>query len=78
MKTRLDQVMEIRLGDMPKEEVLKVGGKIPDFEKPKIWRAPYSPYSPGWWEAFYPKGLSNESDESSAAVEGEQEKKIDA
>jgi len=54
MKTRLDQVMEIRLGDLPRDEVLKSNGDLPELKKPDIWRAPYSPYSPGWWRAFYP------------------------
>ena len=77
MKTRLDQVMEIRLGDMLKEEVLRAGGEVPDFEEPKIWRAPYSPYSPGWWKAFYPKEPSDEGEENAAAVEEGQEEKIE-
>lgn len=63
MKTRLDQVLEIRLENVPREEVLKAGGEIPDFEKPEIWRAPYAPYSPGWWKAFYPKETQEEVSE---------------
>ena len=55
MRTRLDQVLEIKLGDLSKDEVIKGGEELPEFEKPKLWRAPYSPYSPGWWKAFYPK-----------------------
>ena len=63
MKTRLDQVLEIRLGRMPKSEALKPGNEIPDFEKPDVWRAPYAPYSPGWWKAFYYKGESQDPEE---------------
>jgi hypothetical protein len=37
-------------------QVLAVGGEVPHFEKPAQWTAPYSPYTPGWWEVFYPGG----------------------
>lgn len=54
MKTRLDQVLEVNLGAVGKEEALKSAGDLPAFEEPEIWRAPYARYAPGWWEAFYP------------------------
>lgn len=69
MRTRLDQVLEIKLGKLPKEEALNSSGDIPEFEKPKTWRAPYGPYSPGWWKAFYPKEESQESEDKSEDME---------
>lgn len=54
MRTRLDQVLEVKLGMVSKEEALKSAGELPSFEEPEIWRAPYARYAPGWWEAFYP------------------------
>eukprot|EP00210_Caulerpa_lentillifera_P003023 g2886.t1 len=54
MRTRLDQVLEVKLGVISEEEALKSSGELPEFKEPEIWRAPYARYSPGWWKAFYP------------------------
>lgn len=55
MKLRLDRVLRIDLGAMPEAEALAVGSAVPEFQKPAKWTAPYSPYSPGWWNVFLPK-----------------------
>jgi hypothetical protein len=55
MKLRLDRVLRIDLGQKPDSEVLAVGGKVPEFKTSPKWTAPYSPYTPGWWEVFMPK-----------------------
>lgn len=55
MKLRLDRVMRCDLGAISAEEALAVGGKVPEFPAPAKWTAPYSRYTPGWWEVFFPK-----------------------
>lgn len=56
MKVRLDRVLFVEVeGTM--EEVTKCGAPVPDFERldeQGTWRAPYSPYAPGWWNVFMP------------------------
>lgn len=54
MKLRLDRVLKLDIGAMTIDEATKNGGEIPDFGDMK-WRAPYSPYSKGWWEVFMRK-----------------------
>ncbi|GAX86126.1 hypothetical protein CEUSTIGMA_g13539.t1 [Chlamydomonas eustigma] len=54
MKLRLDRVLRINLGAVSEEEALAIGGKVPEFRRPEKWTAPYSPYTPGWWNAFIP------------------------
>ncbi len=54
MKLRLDRVLKIELGPVSRDEALAVGGVVPQYPKPEKWTAPYSPYSPGWWEVFLP------------------------
>ena len=60
MKLRLDRVLKADLAGMPEEEIFKSSSnyELPAFDKPlgsEKWRAPYSPYEAGWWEAFYKK-----------------------
>jgi len=55
MKLRLDRCLRFDLGSIPDSEALAVGGKVPEFQKPEKWTAPYPGYTPGWWEKFYPK-----------------------
>ena len=56
MKLRLDRVMKIELAGLSKDEALAAGAPLPEFKVPAVWTAPYPPYSPGWWKAFYPPG----------------------
>lgn len=54
MKLRLDQVLRFDLGAVASDEVLNVGGEVPEFEKPSKWTAPYPKYASGWWKPFIP------------------------
>ena len=56
MKLRLDRVMKLELGELTPEKALEAGAPYPEFpplDRTK-WTAPYSPYKPGWWNAFDP------------------------
>ena len=55
MKLRLDRVLRIDMGPMSKEEVLESTGKLPEFPAPANWTAPYTRYTPGWWDVFIAK-----------------------
>ena len=55
MKLRLDRVLKLDLAALTEEEVLQMGEALPEFTFSGKWTAPYSAYSPGWWEVFYPK-----------------------
>jgi hypothetical protein len=56
MKLRLDRVLKVDVGSLTPAEALKSGAPVPDFAPldrgADGWTAPYSPYKPGWWEAF--------------------------
>eukprot|EP01026_Neomeris_dumetosa_P005322 TRINITY_DN1151_c0_g1_i2.p2 TRINITY_DN1151_c0_g1~~TRINITY_DN1151_c0_g1_i2.p2 ORF type:complete len:202 (+),score=25.47 TRINITY_DN1151_c0_g1_i2:41-607(+) len=54
MQTRLDRVLPLEITDIEYEELVKCGGTIPEFDPPAKWLAPYSPYTPKWWEVFMP------------------------
>jgi hypothetical protein len=54
MKLRLDRVLRINLGAISEDEALAIGGMVPEFKRPEKWTAPYSPYTPGWWNTFIP------------------------
>jgi hypothetical protein len=54
MKVRLDRVLRIELKGLSDAEVLAMGEALPEFKKPAVWTAPYSPYAAKWWEVFYP------------------------
>lgn len=57
MKLRLDRVIKIDLGPMDIDTATKSTQDIPTFKPLDSgdWRAPYSPYSPGWWNKFVRK-----------------------
>lgn len=60
MKLRLDRVLKADLSGMADQEIFNsaCNYELPPFQQPlgsKKWTAPYSPYEPGWWEAFYKK-----------------------
>uniref|UniRef100_A0A7S1SUA0 Uncharacterized protein n=1 Tax=Tetraselmis chuii TaxID=63592 RepID=A0A7S1SUA0_9CHLO len=60
MRLRLDRVLKADLKGMSDEEIFAsaCNYELPPFERPlgsDKWTAPYSPYEPGWWEAFYNK-----------------------
>jgi hypothetical protein len=51
MKLRLDRVLKLDLGNMSIDEATKSTAEIPEYgDKP--WKAPYTPYSKGWWKVF--------------------------
>lgn len=59
MKVRLDRVLFVEV-EGSKDEVTKCGAAVPEFErldKQETWRAPYSPYAPGWWNVFMPGAI---------------------
>ncbi|EIE18275.1 hypothetical protein COCSUDRAFT_60467 [Coccomyxa subellipsoidea C-169] len=61
MKLRLDRVMKLDLGELTPEQALDAGAPYPEFpplDRTK-WTAPYSPYKPGWWNAFEPAVFFN-------------------
>eukprot|EP00892_Ulva_mutabilis_P011994 jgi/Ulvmu1/9167/UM005_0265.1 len=59
MKVRLDRVLFVEVeGSL--EEVTKCGAPVPAFDRldeQGVWRAPYSPYAPGWWNVFMPGAI---------------------
>lgn len=54
MKLRLDRVLKLDVGPMTIDEATKSTAEVPEF-KSETWRAPYTPYSKGWWEVFMRK-----------------------
>lgn len=63
MKLRLDRVLKLELGELTPEQALDSGAPPPEFpplDRTK-WTAPYSPYKPGWWNAFDPSVFFNAS-----------------
>lgn len=55
----MDRVLFVEV-EGSKEEVTKCGAAVPEFErldKQDNWRAPYSPYAPGWWNVFMPGAI---------------------
>jgi hypothetical protein len=51
MKLRLDRVLKLDVGKMSLDEATKSTSAVPEFADQE-WRAPYTPYSKGWWEVF--------------------------
>ena len=56
MKLRLDRVLKVDVGSLTPAEAIKSTQPVPAFtpldRAASPWTAPYSPYKPGWWEAF--------------------------
>ena len=63
MKLRLDRVLKVELGQIPKAEALSSTGNLPDYETldKDSWTAPYLPYRPGWWKVFMPDASNGAS-----------------
>ena len=56
MKLRLDRVIKLDVGSMDLATATTSTAEIPPFSLSNSkWRAPYTPYAPGWWEAFMRK-----------------------